>query len=65
MAVGLQEGVCEDDKFSHDCGQGDLYGLSGFDELCVFGRHVGIEPGGDEGWHVKGLADVGAAASNE
>jgi hypothetical protein len=40
-------------------------GLSDLDEVLVFGLHVRIESGSDEGWHVKGLADVGAAAPNE
>jgi hypothetical protein len=61
-AIGLQEGVCEDDKLSHDSGQGDFRWLSGFDEVRVFGLHVGIQAGGDEGGHVEGLADVGATA---
>jgi hypothetical protein len=64
-SIGLEEGVCEDEELSHDCGQGDFCGLSDLDEVLVFGLHVRIESGGDERWHVKGLADVGAAASNE
>jgi hypothetical protein len=33
---------------------------------CVyFGLHVRIEASCDEGWHVEGLADVGATAANE
>jgi len=42
-AIGFEERVCEDDEFVHDGGQGDLRWLSGFDELCVLGLHVGIE----------------------
>src|SRR6202035_2279437 len=38
-AIGLQEGVCENDELSHDCGQRDLCRLSGFDEVSVFGPH--------------------------
>ena len=33
-------------------------------EVCVFGLHVRIEASCDEGWHVEGLADVGATALN-
>jgi hypothetical protein len=64
-SVGLEESVCEDEEFSHDCGQGDFCGLSELDEVLVFGLHVRIESGSDEGWHVEGLADVGTAALNE
>jgi hypothetical protein len=65
MAIGLQEGVCEEEELPHDCGQGDFCGLSDLDEVLVFGLQVRIKAGSDEGWHVEGLADVGAAASNE
>ena len=61
----LQEGVCENDELSHDCGQGDLCPLSGFDEVSVFGLHVGVEACGDEGGHVERLTDFGAPAANE
>ena len=64
-SIGLQEGVWEDEELSHDCGQSDFCGLSDLDEGLVFGLHVRIESCSDEGWHVEGLADVGAAASNE
>jgi hypothetical protein len=56
FAVIAREGVGEDDELSHDRGEGDLCGLSGFDHGVVFGFAIGIEFGGAEGWHVEGSA---------
>jgi hypothetical protein len=54
-AIDLDQGVCGDDEFSHDGGDGDFGGFSGGDELLVLCFEVGIEAGGDE--RRRGTAD--------
>jgi len=56
FATLFEEGVGEDDELSHDGGDGDLGGFSGFDQLLVFRLHVDVQARGDEGRHVEGLA---------
>jgi hypothetical protein len=63
--VVLEEGVAEDDEFAHDCGYGDLGGLSGGDERLVFGLETGVAADRDEGRHVEDLAQACAAAADE
>jgi hypothetical protein len=46
--MGVEQGVSEDDPFSHDRGYGAFCGLSGGDGLAL---QVRIETGCDEGWH--------------
>ena len=60
-----QQGVGEDDQSAHDGGDGDLCGLSGFEELGIEGLHTRIEPACDEGRHIEGLAEEGSAAADE
>lgn len=59
-----QEGVGKDDELSHDGGDGDLGGLPGLDELLVERSTVLVEPGGNERWHIKGLAKGRPATAN-
>ena len=65
VRFAFRRAFAETTELSHDCGQGDLCRLSGFDEVSVFGLHVRVEACGDEGRHVERLADVGATAANE
>ena len=62
--MGFEQGICSDNELSHDGGNGDLGRLSGCDELLVFGRQVWIEVGGDQGWHVECLVNVGPATAD-
>ncbi len=59
------ESVGENNEFSHDCGDGDLWWFPGCDKGVVFGLEVCIEPGCDEGGHVECLAQIGASTANE
>lgn len=63
--ICFEQDVSGDDELSHDCGDSDLCGFSGFDELTIFGLEVGIEAGSDESGHVEGLPDIGSPASDE
>src|ERR1700722_16459835 len=64
-AIGLEQGVGEDDEFSHDRGQGDFGGFSGVKELGVLCFQIRIETSGDERSHIESLAQGGATATNE
>lgn len=61
----MKKCVGEDDELSHDGGDGDLFWLSGRDELVVFGFEVGIEAGRYQGWHIESLAYLRPATMNE
>ena len=61
----LEQGVFHDDELSHDSCYGDLGGFSSLDEFPVFGLEVRIKPHGDEGGHIKRLADICPSAANE
>jgi hypothetical protein len=37
-------------------------GFPGFDQCLIFGSHIDVEAGGDEGWHVESLSEYGAPA---
>jgi hypothetical protein len=52
--------VGEDEKLAHHRGERQFGRLAGRAEGLVLGLHGGIEAGGDQGWHVKGLAEMGA-----
>ena len=38
-----EEGVGEDDELTHEGGEGKVCGLTGFDELSVFGLQIGLK----------------------
>ena len=65
MSVITYECVCEDDEFSHDCCDGDLWHFTSGDESVIRGFEIGVEPGGYEGGHVECLTDVGASSVDE
>ena len=48
-----QQGVCHDEEFSHDGGEGKLRRFSRVNELRVLRLQIGIEANRDEGGHVK------------
>ena len=63
-SICFEQRICEDDDFSHDGGNCDLGGFSGGDEGLIFGLHIGIISGGDEGWHVECLPEDRAVAAD-
>lgn len=62
--ICAEERIGKDDELSHDGDDGDLGRFSGGDEGLIFGFHVGVEAGCDEGWHVECLAQDGTTASD-
>ena len=47
------EGIYENDEFSHNDGDGEYDWLSGADTSDLFCFEIGIEAGCDEGGHVE------------
>ena len=64
FSLTADEGVCEDEKLSHDCHDGDLGGFSGFDHGLVFGFEFRVASDGVEGGHVESLSGSWAAATD-
>lgn len=60
----MEQGVGEQEEFSHDSDDGQLSWLSCLYEALVDACEVGIEAEGDERWHEQGVAQPGASASN-
>jgi hypothetical protein len=59
------EGVCEDDELSHDCGDGDFRRFPGFSEGAVFFLEVGVEARGDECGHIDRFTQICAPTADE
>jgi hypothetical protein len=62
--VAADESVCEDEKLSHYCHDGDLSGFSDFDHGPVFGFEFRVASDDVEGRHVEGLSGSWAAAAD-
>ena len=59
----VSEDCVEDgEQLSHDGDQGELFRFAGLDQALVEGLERWVVFGGDEGGHVEGGADLGAAA---
>ncbi len=58
----MNEGVCENDEFSHDGGEGDFFLFAGCDESVIEDFEGRIVIAGGDGGHVEGAADMGASA---
>lgn len=56
------EGVCENEELSHDCGEGDLGLFSACDHAIVEDLELWIASGGGEGGHVEGAPQIWAPA---
>lgn len=60
----MQQRISKDYELSHDGCDGDLGGFSRSGHCLIFGFHVGVVACGNEGWHVKGLAQDSASAAD-
>lgn len=58
----MEQRVGEDCELPHDGGNCDLGRLTGGDEGLILGLHVRVKAGRNQGWHVEGLPEMGAAA---
>jgi len=60
-SVFLEQGIGQDDEFTHDGGEGEFGFFAGFDQALVEGAEFGIVAAGGERGPVEGAARAGAA----
>ncbi len=63
--VRFRQRVCHFDELAHDGHNSDLCGLSGGAQVFVFCLEIGIVTHGDKGWHVEGVPQGFATATDE
>ena len=59
----FDDGVEDDEEFSHGGDEGHEFGFSGADESLIERFELCIVPDGDDGGHVEGLAELGSSAA--
>ena len=61
----FSEEIGEEDEFAHEDSEGEFFGFSGKEEALVEDFEDGVITGGDEGGHVKSVADLRSTTTDE